>query len=197
MEQFGRRLPALCCITAAMLMLALLTDGFLLVWRNDRTIVWMAGHIVGVQLLFSLLSGIGLALCDPGHRRMTAIISLCSAVGAIFSVIPLIEMVSRPGWIDLSSQLPAFLIMLLGVHLICHSDYRSVVIDFLLFGLCTCLLFMPVWLFGWGISVCFFDTLCVSTTLMVLFIVHALLACRQNDSLYQQSQNLLDIKSKK
>ena len=58
--------------------------------------------------------------------------------------------------------------MLLGTAVICRRTALHAAFDCAALGLSALVWLSPEWLFGWGVSACFFDVLCITTTLFLL-----------------------------
>lgn len=171
-----QRTPVLCVLSAGLLFAALVTDGFVFVRRPETEAVLFGGKLLLVRLVCAGLTAAGLAACRAHTRTQTGRIHLLGAVIALaWSGIQL-SMLTLDGPVDLSRFTPGFVLMLLGTERICRRTVVHTVMDCAALGLSVLIWLMPEWLFGWGVSACFFDVLCITTTLFLLPAADA--ACR-------------------
>ena len=179
-----QRLPALCFFAAAILLFALVTNGFSLTWQTGQPFWRFVRDALAVRLASAGLYGAALALCRArGKQQAIAIFVLCLAIAGALSGLDLyILWGTRPAEpaalaVDLSTQLPGFLLMLLMTQFVCRASRAEVVRDAGAFALSVLLFLLPSLIFGWGVPSCFFDTVCVTTTLFALLAAEPLLDC--------------------
>lgn len=165
-----QRTPILCAVCAGLLFVALMTDGFVFVRRPETEPVLFAGELVLVRLSCAGLTAAGLAACRARTRTQTVWVYLLGAAAAIgLSAVQLhICTLDRLTQIDLSRFTPGFVLMLIGTALICRRTVLQAVLDCAALGVSIHIWLSPEWLFGWGVSACFFDVLCITTTLFLL-----------------------------
>lgn len=175
MNHFIERLPAVCCLSAAMLLFAVVTEGFSVHWDTGRPFLLFLQKVVAVEWGFAVLTGIGLSICRARTRRQAVGIVLTTVlITAIWTGVELYRLLSvahQPDIVtrvDLSHHLPCFVLALVGTQILCRACRRAVLLDFAAFGLSFLIFWLPTLLFGWGISSCFFDTICMTTTLFAL-----------------------------
>ena len=179
-----QRLPALCFFAAAILLFALVTNGFSLTWQTGQPFWRFVREALAVRLASAGLYGAALALCRArGKQQAIAIFVLCLAIAGALSGLDLYVLWgTRPAEpaalaVDLSTQLPGFLLMLLMTQFVCRASRAEVVRDAGAFALSVLLFLLPSLIFGWGVPSCFFDTVCVTTTLFALLAAEPLLDC--------------------
>ena len=175
-----QKLPTLCFLAAASLLLALVTSGFSLTWQTGRPFWRLVRCALAVRLTSAGLYGAALALCRARTRRQAAaVFALCLAIAGALTALELTAL-PRPApapalAVDLSTQLPGFLLMLLMTQFVCRASRAEVVRDAGAFALSVLLFLLPSLIFGWGVPSCFFDTVCVTTTLFILLAAEPLL----------------------
>lgn len=169
------KVPFLCFLAAGLLILAVATDGFSFVHQPETRFMGFAGKLVAVRLACALLTASGLALCRADTRRQAAQVYLL-AVGITLALCAWQIVTALGGGlpadavlrVDLSEFLPGFVLILLGTELVCRTGTLCTVLDLAALGLSALLWLSPEWLFGWGVSACFFDILCMTSTLFVM-----------------------------
>lgn len=162
-----QKLPALCALTAGLLLFALVTDGFAFTQRPNMPFWLFAGGLFAVRVVCAVLTAAGLALCRAQTRRqavhifvLCVVLSLCLGIPALLT--------GGGTQADLSRMLPGFVLMLAGTCRICRTGLRGVLSDFAALGASVFLLLSPGLLFGWGVCACFFDALSIVTTLFFM-----------------------------
>lgn len=171
------RTPILCAVGAGLLFAALMTDGFIFVRRPEVPPALFVSELLVVRLLCMGLTATGLAACRARTRTQTARIHLLGVVIALGLLGIELSMLTLNGpSIDLSQFTPGFVLMLLGTARICRLRLLHAVLDCAALGLTYLVWLAPEWLFGWGVSACFLDVLCITTTLFLLPVTDA--ACR-------------------
>lgn len=164
-----QRTPILCAVGAGLLFAALITDGFIFVRRPETGVVLFVGELLVVRLGCMGLTAAGLAACRARTRTQTGRIYLLGlAVAVALSVVQLSMLTVDGQSIDLSQFTPGFVLMLLGTAVICRRTVLHAALDCAALGLSALVWLSPEWLFGWGVSACFFDVLCITTTLFLL-----------------------------
>lgn len=158
-----------------MLLFAVVTEGFSVRWDTGRSFLLFLEKAIAVEWVFAVLTGIGLSICRAQTQRQAVAIVLLSTLTAVawtvIEVYQLLSAVHQPDIItrvDLSRHLPAFILVLAGIQLICRICFRAVLLDFAAFGISFLIFCLPTVVFGWGISPCFFDTICITTTFFAL-----------------------------
>lgn len=173
-----QRTPILCVVSAGLLFVALVTDGFVFVRRPETEPVLFAGKLLLVRLACAGLTAAGLAACRARTRRQTVrvyLFGLAAAIGLSAAQLSMLT-IDQLTQVDLSRFVPGFVLMLLGTALICRRTVLHAVLDCAALGLSVLIWLSPEWLFGWGVSACFFDVLCITTALFLLPAADA--ACR-------------------
>lgn len=165
------KISVLCCLAAGLLLLALVTDGFS--FEPEKRWVVFAGKLTAVRLACALLTAAGLALCRAQTGRQTVqLYGLAVAVTLALCAWELAAAQAAPAepalQVDFSQFLPSFVLILMGSEVICQTGTLCALLDLAALGLSTLLWMSPEWLFGWGVSACFFDILCVASTLFLL-----------------------------
>lgn len=164
-----QRTPILCAVGAGLLFTALITDGFIFVRRPETGAVLFVGELLVVRLVCMGLTAAGLAACRARTRTQTGRIYLLGlAVAVVLSAVQLSMLTVDGQSIDLSQFTPGFVLMLLGTAVICRRTALHAALDCAALGLSVLVWLSPEWLFGWGVSACFFDVLCITTTLFLL-----------------------------
>lgn len=173
------KIPVLCCLAAGLLLLALVTDGFSFEHEPETRWLVFGCKLTAVRLACGLLSAAGLALCRAQTGRQTAqlyglavvvTLALCAWELAAAHAAPAEQTLQ----VDFSQFLPSFVLILMGSEVICQTGTLCALLDLAALGLSTLLWVSPEWLFGWGVSACFFDILCAASTLFLLPAVDAL-----------------------
>ena len=169
-------------MAAASLLLALVTSGFSLTWQTGRPFWRLVRCALAVRLTSAGLYGAALALCRARTRRQAAaVFALCLAIAGALTALELTAL-PRPApaptlAVDLSRQLPGFLLMLLVSLRVCRAGRAGVVRDLCAFALSVLLFLLPALIFGWGVPPCFFDTVCITSSLFTLLAAEPLLDC--------------------
>lgn len=158
-----------------MLLFAVGTEGFSVRWDTGRPFLLFLQKVVAIEWGFAVLTGIGLSICRTRTRRQVVSIVLTTVlIAATWTGVELYRLLSvahQPDIItrvDLSHHLPCFVLALVSTQLLCRACRRAVLLDFAAFGVSFLMLWLPTLLFGWGISPCFFDTICITTTFFAL-----------------------------
>lgn len=173
------KIPALCCLAAGLLLLALVTDGFSFEHEPETRWLVFGCKLIAVRLACALLTATGLALCRAETGRQTVqIYGLALVITLALCAWELAAAYAAPAeqtlQVDFSQFLPSFVLILMGSEVICQTGTLCALLDLAALGLSTLLWVSPEWLFGWGVSACFFDILCVASTLFLLPAVDAL-----------------------
>lgn len=164
------------------MLFALVTNGFSLTWQTGQPFWRFVRCALAVRLASAGLCGAALALCRArGKQQAITIFVLCLAIAGALSGLDLYVLwetcptESASLAVDQSRQLPGFLLMLFMTQFVCQASRTEVLRDVGAFALSVLLFLLPALIFGWGVPSCFFDTVCVTTTLFALLAAEPLL----------------------